>query len=305
MIDANLSPAEKYDLFVGDREMSLTKASWELGEKSQVDGRVKTWRGLCDGWASASQMMPRPRRSVTLPGPGGNPITFFPEDIKALGSLLYARNQGPVLMLGKRCRNQVVGLFNSSCDEVNPGAFHRVLVNIVGAQKKTFIADVSPGSEVWNYPVESYRAIFYNVFDGTESADFNEVKEPFSKELKFAKRGARDKKTAWIVGVKMTVNYRDMRPANLLETDGPSLDKTLTKTYVYDLELDASDRILGGESFSKNLPDFIWAPNDTTYPLSNVEELGTREGIVGQSRKAAKDGQALSSVVKHLFELAK
>lgn len=300
-----LSPAEKYDLLVGDNEMSLTKYSWELGEKNSIDGKVKTWRGVCDGWAAASQKMPRPRKSVTLRTPEGRPITFYPEDIKALGSLMYARSQNPVIFLGKRCHNQVLGLFTGACSGTNPGTLHKALVNRVGAMGKSFIADVSPGGEVWNYPVESYKIIYYNVFDNSESINFQEVMELFNKKNRFAKSSRRHKNTHAIVGVKLDVNYRDMRVANLFETDGPSMDLTLKKTYLYDLELDRNNNILGGESFSKNLPDFLWAPNDSTYPLSDIEELNQSMSVVEMSRLSAKKGQPLALVVKRLFELSK
>lgn len=300
-----LSPAEKYDLLVGDPEMSLTKYAWEVSGKTAIDGKVKLWRGVCDGWASASQKMPRPVKSVTLNSPSGIPLTFFPEDIKALGSLMYARSQGPVIFLGKRCRSAALGLFTNACDETNPGTFHRALINRVGVLKKTFIADVSPGGEVWNYPVDSYKVTYYNVFDDSESQNFEEVKELFTKKSRFTKSGRRHKQTHSIVGVKLVVNYRDMRLANLLETDSILNDTILGKTYLYDLELDAYNNILGGESHSKNLPDFIWAPNDKTYPLSDAEEQNPRGNLVELSKAAAKAGQPLSRVVERLFELAK
>lgn len=300
-----LSPAEKYDLLVGDSEMSLTKYAWDVSRKAAIDGKVKTWRGICDGWASASQKMPRPTKNVTLNTPAGIPLTFFPEDIKALGSLMYARSQAPVIFLGKRCRSAALGLFTDACDETNPGTFHSALVNRVGAMKKSFIADISPGGEVWNYPVDSYNVTFYNVFDDSESQNFEEVKELYIKRNRFSKSGRRHKATHSIVGVKLNVNYRDMRAANLLETDSIKDDATLGKTYIYDLELDAYNNILGGESHSKNLPDFIWAPNDKTYPLSDAEELNPGGNLIELSKAASKSGQPLSRVIERLFELAK
>lgn len=300
-----LSPAEKYDLLVGDSEMTLTKYAWELGEKNNVGGKVKTWRGVCDGWASASQKMPRPQKSVMLMTPSGLPLTFYPEDIKALGSLMYARSQGPVIFLGKRCRNQVLGLFTGACAETNPGTFHRSIVNRVGNMKKTFIADISPGGEVWNYPVESYKITYTNVFNGSESKDFDEVKELFVKKNRFRKSSSRHPDTHSIVGVKMDVVFKDMREANLFETDGRSLDKTFLKTFVYDLELDRYNNVIGGESLSKNLPDFIWAPNDRTYPLSDAEELTPHLSLLELSRASARKGQPLAKIVEQLFEMAK
>jgi hypothetical protein len=300
-----LSPAEKYDLLVGDSEMSLTKYSWELGEKNSNFGIVKTWRGLCDGWASAAQKMPRPVRSVTLDTPSGASVTFSPEDIKALGSLMYARSQAPVTMIGKRCISAALGLFSDACDETNPGTLHRAIVNRVGNLKKSFIADVSPGNQVWNYPVESYFVTFYNIFDQTESKTFEEVKELFTKDRNFKKKSSRHPNTHSIVGVKMAVKFRNMRDTNLLDTDSPAQDETMDMLYMYDLELDANNNIIGGESFSRNLPDFIWMPTDSTYPLSEAERTTTALNLIELSRAAAKKGQPLSRVVEKLFELAK
>lgn len=303
-----LSPAEKYDLIVGDKSMGLTKYSWKLGEDANVLGRVPTWRGLCDGWASAAQKMPRPVRSVIMNTPDGTPITFYPEDIKALGSLLYARAQENVIFLGKRCRSRALGLFTNACDETNPATFHRALVNRVGVMKKSFIADVSPGSEVWNYPIKGFEFTFFNVFTGEESKYFRDVMEPFVKKHRFAKSSRRHKKTAAIVGVKALVRYVDMRPSNLLETDGKENDKVLEKEYLYDLEMDSNFNIVGGESLSRNLPDFIWAPNDQTYPLSDPEKNGpprSNAELTLMAKLASRSGQPLSIIVERLFESAK
>lgn len=299
-----LSPAEKYDILVGDPDMGLTQYSQELAEKNAIAGTVKTWRGICDGWASASQKMPRPQKSVKLKTPSGVTLTFYPEDIKALGSLMYARSQKPVIFLGKRCRNPIAGIFTGSCQETNPGTFHKAVVNRVGNLKKSFIADVSPGSEVWNYPVDGYKVTYYNVFNESESENFEEVKEPFVKKQRFYRSARRHPKTYSIVGVKLEVYYKDMRKALLDKVDSPTLDKVLTKTYVYDLELDFSNNILGGESFSRNLPDFIWAPDDVTYPLSDVEENNPNLSLVEMSQEASKLGQPLAQVVRQLFELS-
>src|SRR5690606_21053907 len=136
--------------------------------KANVLGSVPTWRGICDGWSSASQKMPRPVRSVSMNTPDGQSIKFYPEDIKALGSLLYARAQDNVTFLGKRCFSRALGIFTGACDGTNPAALHLALVNRVGKMKSSFIADVSPGSEVWNYPVKRYDTTYFNVFTDEE-----------------------------------------------------------------------------------------------------------------------------------------
>lgn len=295
-----LSPAEKYDLVVGDPEMSLTKYSWEIGKKNggETSGKVPTWRGICDGWSSASQMMPRPVRDVILNDPNGKPVRFFPEDIKALGSLLYARAQIAPIFLGKRCISPVAAL----CGDTNPATFHLALVNRVGSLGKSFIADVSPGREVWNYPVKDYEVTYYNVFDGEESKNFEEAAESFDKKKKFRKRESRSKETAYIVGVKMVVNYVDMRMPYVTE------DKVLSRTYTYDLELNAKYEIVGGSGASK-LPDFIWAPKDKTYPDTWLEKLEGKprdqEHLIRMSQENAKNGQPLTMIVERLFEASK
>lgn len=299
-----LSPAEKYDLVVGDDSMGLTKHSWESGEKTgKLTGKVPVWRGICDGWASASQMMPRPVQSVTLTTPRGQPVTFFPEDIKALGSLSYARSQKDPIFLGKRCTpgNR---FFSDACDETNPGAFHKALANRVGRMKKTFIADVSPGSEVWNYPIQSYKFTYYNILTQEDSADVQGALESFDPKdkKKFKNKGGRDKRTRYIVGVVAEVNYMDMRDATITQ------DKIMTKSYDYDLELDYNLNIVGGESVSKDLPDFIWAPNDQVYPLAEVEATGMPRNayeLAAKAKEASKDGQPLSIIVRKLFEAAR
>lgn len=300
----NLSPAEKYDLVVGDPAMGLTAYSWALGKKTGGEsGKVPIWRGICDGFASASQVMPRPTKSVVLSTPSGTPITFYPEDIKALGSLSYARSQRNTIFIGKRCLSGAL-FFTAACDETNPGTFHKALVNRVGKLKKSFVADISPGSEVWNYPVKNYSIVYFNVFTEQESTNYADVAELFNKKAKFKKVNSRHKRTAYIVGAKVEVNYTDMRVANLLETDSRAQDKVLEMEYVYDLELDAYGNILGGESISGNLPDFIWAPNDETYPLSDAEIAGNGS-LLQKAQAASKVGQPLASIVQKLFEQAR
>lgn len=295
-----LSPAEKYDLLVGDPEMSLTKYSWELGQKNggETSGKVPTWRGICDGWSSASQMMPRPVKDVVLTDPNGKSIRFFPEDIKALGSLLYARAQVAPVFIGKRCISPIAAL----CGDTNPAVFHLSLVNRVGALGKSFIADVSPGREVWNYPVKSYEIKYYNVFSDADAPTFEAAMESFDKKKKFRKKESRHADTAYIVGVQLVVNFADMRMPWTTE------DKIMSHTYYYDLELNSRLEIVGGEAAGK-LPDFIWAPKDTTYPVTWVEKTQGRAqnavDLVRMSQESAKNGQPLTSVVQRLFEAAK
>src|SRR5262249_28151314 len=100
-----LSPAEKYEFLVGDREGSLTAAMWNEGRLYQErDGKVERWMGICDGWAVASYMLPRPTRVATaLAADGKTQLRFYPDDIKALASLLWAKARVSVRFIGTRC----------------------------------------------------------------------------------------------------------------------------------------------------------------------------------------------------------
>src|SRR5690606_32180514 len=62
-----LSPAEKYDLLVGDKAGTLTQTMWREGAVYWNEhGDVETWMGYCHGWAAASFLLPRPTKTVYL-----------------------------------------------------------------------------------------------------------------------------------------------------------------------------------------------------------------------------------------------
>ncbi|MCI5191078.1 MAG: hypothetical protein D3905_15085, partial [Candidatus Electrothrix sp. AS4_5] len=103
-----LSPSEKYDILVGDQKMTLTKRMWEEGRRFYSrNGKVEPWMGLCHGWAPAAYMLPRPSNSTTvLAADGKTYITFYPSDIKALATLLWAKIRTPSRFIGGRCSDK-------------------------------------------------------------------------------------------------------------------------------------------------------------------------------------------------------
>ncbi len=99
-----LSPAEKYDALVGDAAETLTRMSWLDGKKYfDVHKEVPGWFGICHGWAPAAFMFPRPAKSVKLLTPNKQTLTFYPCEIKALASLLWARSNPTTRFIGGRC----------------------------------------------------------------------------------------------------------------------------------------------------------------------------------------------------------
>ena len=84
------SPAEKYDLLVGDPKFTLTNLTKSNGFKwEEEDGTVAQWMGICHGWAIASYASPRPTKIVEVKGlskgaklsflPRRSTRTYFPE----------------------------------------------------------------------------------------------------------------------------------------------------------------------------------------------------------------------------------
>jgi hypothetical protein len=88
----NLSPAEKYDLLIGDTEFTFSRAVGKMVIERKKTGITSTWTGICHGWSPASIAFERPKRAVTLTGRLGHKITFYPSDIKGLMSFLWAKS---------------------------------------------------------------------------------------------------------------------------------------------------------------------------------------------------------------------
>ncbi|MBF0297469.1 MAG: hypothetical protein HQK51_02040 [Oligoflexia bacterium] len=280
-----LSPAEKYDLLIGDEEFSLSKAMWKEGEKYYNEKfKVETWMGICHGWAAASYMSPRPLHSVIVNSLNNKyKITFYPSDIKALSSLFWANSNYPQYLAGGRCsikdkdkevkRDATSGrILNPECFDTNPGTWHMTVVNQLGLAKKSFIIDSIYDYEVWNQPMLSYE---YTYFNPQTSENFSDAKsaiillKDFTKD-KFTNFRSKDAKYA--VGVKMTITYLAETDPSQLD-DNPTLDSLVTAKYYYDLELDETGKILGGEWYADSHPDFLWTPAPGAKPYMTLDKM--------------------------------
>lgn len=316
----NFSPSEKYDIFLGDYEFTLTNylknQARSFGDKL---GNIPSWFGICHGWSPASYYYPKPLYPVVLTAADGNKITFLPDDIKAITSQFWANLNYRTDFAGAIC-NQAqpnatntdsLGLYTDpSCFSINPGALVMILANQIGIRKKNMIFDPNANNQIWNQPVIGYKLMYFNVLNRNFDRSVNNVKVPAQELrtagdpfLRYAYQKA-DPRTAYVVGLMLNVTYAvEIRPAHYTY---PMPDETETDSYLATLELDINNNILGGEWRFNTHPDFAWKIDDN-YVVQGYYDQYTPDfsGQVSNNyllyaKRASSQGQLLKSFVDYL-----
>lgn len=205
------SPSEKYDILVGDKNFTLTKALLEVGKPFyKATGSVETWMGICHGWAPASYMESRPQRTIqVLAADRRTWINFNPSDIKALTSLLWAEGEFTTKFIGGRCerkegRDQPDG---AECQDTNPATWHLAVVNQIGVAKRSLILDTASDFQVWNQPVSSYRYRLINPKSGKQAKTLEEAAVTVANYPDDPFKKSRADGTKYIVGIRMLLTY--------------------------------------------------------------------------------------------------
>lgn len=320
----DLSPAEKYDLFISAPTVQpqgiLSRFEWSRGEEYQKqEGSVAKWFGYCHGWAPASFMLLRPSSVVTVRGVGGQTIRFYPSDIKALATALWANHPPRVRLIGTRCnianpkRDENGRILDGQCLDSNPGTFHAAVVNQLGSGQRNLIIDATYDIQIWNQPIISYQYKYFN--PQTKKAGSLEssviARETFTKD-KFAKYRTPNGRS--IVGVAMELVYGLGSTPNHKESDSAQYDSTRQVSYLYDLELNDAGDIVGGEWYQVRHPDFIWTPAAGARAISEADR--DLRGAWNPSRplpvawralaeRAAARGQPLAAVVETLISISR
>jgi hypothetical protein len=310
-----LSPSEKYDLLVGDPRGTLTSAMWREGQ-SYYDhsGRVETWMGICHGWAPAAYMLPRPRRIATvLAADGKTQLRFYPSDIKALASLLWANARTVSKFIGSRSNDKNPKtdengrVTSSEVFDTNPGAWHLAVINQIGACKRGMVMDATYDYEVWNQPVFAYEYRYFNPQTMKLAPNLREatVARGDFKRDRFSPYRSSDYKAA--AGVAMTVRYVVETTPSHAPEDSPARDKIQKVTYKYDLELDGEGKILGGEWYINRHPDFLWTPPPGARAIAPWDHYATqtwnvREPLPRAFRRAALSASASGLPLAHVVE---
>jgi hypothetical protein len=318
-----LSPSEKYDLLVGDKNFTLTRTHWNQG-KTYFDrmGPVEKWIGLCHGWAPAAYMLPRPTKSLTLKDANNKDLVFYPSDLKALGTALWAGGNSRSNFIGGRCKTETPEengngrIINQSCFDNNPGSWHISIVNQLGISNRSMIFDATYDYQVWNQPLLSYDISYFDPQSGNTINKSNILDRLLPIENytldKFSE--FRSDKTTDVIGVRMRVGYLLETSPTQREYDNKGFDRIGYVTYHYDLELNSDGDIIGGEWYTQAHPDFLWNPEKNSVAKSRYD-VGTSDPLWDISKplpkawrvkaiKAANYAQPMTGLVTALFEQA-
>ena len=234
---AALSPAEKYDIYMGRFDYPTVKEEW-----ARTSPQSDYWEGLCDGVASASIKFPQEPNGVDLRSASGITVPFGSSDVKAL----LARTQylfspsSSIHTVGAKC-GAGYPANHPACVDTNAGTFHIALANELGLRRSLFLADVDNSSEVWNHQVYAFEATLKGTQNPSAGAAPGTVKEAV---------------------IATVMHYREINP-------NPKWGKqdinTAKKKYEYRIELDQQGNIVGGAWISEERPDFLWVQDKATF----------------------------------------
>ncbi len=263
-----LSPAELYDISNNDYNYTLTKRAFNL-----YSTRDLWWEGICHGWAQAAINFPEPE-PVTLTNRDGIKVTFGSSDVKSLLAMHEAYNYKgeKFAFAGRRCKvnGKVEGegddrdrpehraypaqdlAESPDCRDVNAGAFHVIMGNMLGLLGKGFVADIDRFNDVWNQPITGYtsQVVAEEPVSGSDRSRGVErkvrvkMKMEYGEELKFYTPE---------LAAQGHQNFVSKKPVTLTPHQ-----KFLTKDYEYIVEINGRGQVIGGEWITQTRPDFMW-----------------------------------------------
>ncbi|MDD4975027.1 MAG: hypothetical protein PHY93_11785, partial [Bacteriovorax sp.] len=286
--------------------------SWAEGEVYYKEyGKVETWMGLCHGWSAAAMMMPNPEKRVDIKTSAGK-VIFNPSDIKALGTLLWAKGQFNSRFVGGRCNSKGPAVDQMGrpkeldCLDNNPGTWHLAIVNQIGIFDRSFVMDATYDYQVWNQPVYGYEYTYYNPKTKIESKTLADAIIKIGEWDTDGRKTVRAAEAKSIVGIKMRVTYVSENSPNTVEFQE---SKFSNAEYLYDLELDSQNKIIGGEWYSYNHPDFLWVADKDSFPetygdrpdlqidLNNISQEVKKSAAVN-----AREELPFGAIVRELFK---
>jgi len=316
-----LSPSEKYDLLMNDGNYTLTKSLLNAGKWMQDQyGKVEGWQGICHGWAAASYMLPRPKKTITVTsGNRYTKIKFLPSDLKGLGSLMWANGHQRTKFIGGRCNSKIPEkdvngrVTDENCFDTNPGTWHMAITTELGKNKKSFIIDATYDFQVWNQPLVSYSYTYFNPKTMMTVSTIEEATVRLSNFDTDKFKKYRSQSTSTVVGIRMQVEYLAENMPSRSLTNNKYKDSTHTVYYNYDIEQNNYGTIVGGEWYTNRHPDFLWTPYTGSKANSVLDQyLPTRMTLNQVSNRRLQElvpeasikMQPVSRVIEALFRKA-
>ncbi len=218
-------------------------------------------------------------------------------------------------------------LVASECFDTNPGTWHLAIVNQLGVSQRSMIMDASFSNEVWNQPLYAYRYTYFNPHTLAQSDSLEVATVSVGDFTSDIFRRYRSRDAASVVGIMMRVTYaiepmgvNDPESQGIPYAENPEAEIEIRRSwqlvdvdYYYDLELDAAGKIIGGEWYTSEHPDFLWTPPAGARAVSRYEGMATGAWDVGQALpeswrnaavRAARDGVPLAGVVERMIQAA-
>jgi hypothetical protein len=281
-----LSPSELYDISQGDYNYTLTKKVLE-----SVSPKDLWWEGICHGWSLAAANYPEPT-PVIITNRDGIQVPFGASDVKGLLAMHNAYNyKGTYAQIGMRCSasgkvpgegdqrdaNQNPPLpevaNTADCKDVNAGAFHVAVSNMIGIHSKSFVADVDRFNDIWNQPVTGYSSQIL----GEEAVSPEQRSDGVERRIRVA--------TKFIYGEELKFWTPELEATGIknfvskLPVTGTEHQEFRFKNYEYIVELDFNGNVTGGEWLSETRPDFMWMITrdkrfyNSPYPLAGLNAI--------------------------------
>lgn len=202
-----------------------------------------------------------------------------------------------------------------TCFDVNPATWTIIIGNTLGLQGKSFIMDATFDLQVWNQPIYSYEITYFNILNNRMRGDLSSAKISLPQLASSPKKlhqflyKRANKQASSIIGVSMDIAYvAETYPSH----DPPGPDNIIKVSYVYSLELDENDNIIGGEWLHNQHPDFLWMVVEGARAMNEEDEEIERSvigsisdpSILNKIREygisAGQRGEVLNIVVDYL-----
>ncbi len=291
---AVLSPAEKYDLYMGFDDYRTTKAERErTGALKRIPGQegydaslapIPTWEGLCHAWAPATILFKEPR-SVTLKNKAGVEIPFASSDINGLLTMFLHHVPSPrVSFLGGRCEEDLSAL-QEKIDEIQYAYEGSPYFSWTEEQKAVEIKKLqeeltSRGeqSECRDTNAGAFHLVITNqiaklkegfIADVTRDDEvWNQAVYGYEVKMGPITQGRSPDaapRTVKEVNVTTTMKYIVEVPYHHERGGYNHGAAEETVDYEYRLELDSKDNIIGGKWLSYDRPDFLWKQDKPAF----------------------------------------